>query len=81
MQTSRPSLLPSLFTLIRVQAALVMGLWISAAWPQAVTTQHYDNNRTGTNLAESVLTVSNVASGQFASASNGSDSMGRLPML
>src|ERR1035441_6384271 len=32
---------------------------------QSVTTQHYDNNRTGINPRESVLTTGNVGSGIF----------------
>ena len=55
------SQVPIIFT----QALLTAVLLVCPAGAQSVTTQHYDNNRTGTNLREPVLTTGNVGSGQF----------------
>jgi hypothetical protein len=43
-----------------------LGPGIASAWAQInITTQRYDNSRTGANLNETVLTTSNVNSAQF----------------
>src|ERR1039457_5652909 len=50
-----------------ISAALIGFSLVAAAVAQtvSVTTQHYDTNRTGANLNESILTTSNVSGGQF----------------
>jgi hypothetical protein len=57
--------LPRPLQIIFVQIVFVATLSFSSAWAQSVTTQHYDNNRTGINPRESVLTTGNVGSGIF----------------
>jgi hypothetical protein len=56
-------------TAIRAFSALLfltLGPGIASAWAQInITTQRYDNSRTGANLNESVLTSTNVNSAQF----------------
>ncbi len=47
------------------RAALAGIVMVSSAWTQSVTTQHYDNSRTGATLSEPVLNTGNVASDQF----------------
>ena len=52
--------------LVRSLLLLVLGVaGARAAWPQSVTTYHYDNNRTGWNPHETVLTPANVNSSSF----------------
>ena len=41
------------------------GATVSQAWPQSITTYHYDNNRTGWNSNEPNLTPTNVGSSYF----------------
>src|SRR5262249_49578786 len=44
----------------------VLGPGIASTWAQInITTERYDNSRTGANLSETVLTTSNVNSAQF----------------
>ncbi len=57
--------LPRSLQAIFVQTVFLATLSFSSAWAQSVTTQHYDNNRTGINPRESVLTTGNVGSGIF----------------
>ncbi|MFL6445589.1 MAG: Ig-like domain-containing protein [Candidatus Sulfotelmatobacter sp.] len=53
----------------RVLGSLVLlcfsGATASQAWPQSITTYHYDNNRTGWNSNEPNLTPTNVGSSYF----------------
>jgi hypothetical protein len=42
------------------------GATVSQAWPQSITTYHYDNNRTGWNSNEPNLTPTNVGSSYLA---------------
>ncbi|HVI76849.1 MAG TPA: hypothetical protein VM715_01550, partial [Candidatus Acidoferrum sp.] len=52
---------------IRVTAAVLFVLWTACfVAAQAITTYHVDNNRTGWNSHESVLTPANVGTSSFA---------------
>jgi hypothetical protein len=58
----------SFWFLRRAILAALIGFSLVAsgvAQTESVTTQHYDTNRTGANLNESILTTSNVSGGQF----------------
>src|SRR5271166_4209426 len=62
-----PKMYPFLF-LRRAAFASLIGFSLAAAvvaQTVSVTTQHYDINRTGANLNETILTTSNVSGGQF----------------
>jgi hypothetical protein len=57
---------PTGFPLRVVTAIAVILTMASAAWAQVnVLTRNYNNQRTGTNLAETILNTSNVNSAQF----------------
>ena len=59
---------PFLF-LRRAAFASLIGFSLAAAvvaQTVSVTTEHYDTNRTGANLSESILTTSNVSGGLWA---------------
>jgi Bacterial Ig-like domain (group 3) len=59
----------SMTSLPRALGSLVLlcfsGATANQAWPQSVTTYHYDNHRTGWNSTEANLTPTNVGSSYF----------------
>ena len=59
----------SMTSLPRALGSLVLlcfsGATANQAWPQSVTTYHYDNHRTGWNSNEANLTPTNVGSSYF----------------
>src|ERR1017187_2920853 len=57
--------LPVLFRALQILSVLLLLASPTAAPAVNVLTQHNDNFRTGANLSEYVLTVSNVNTGQF----------------